>query len=871
MKEPQPGQGQPAPNPSRLRWNNSIRLRLAIGLVVLLLLLSAISMAIIWWRALPMLLEQRQELNDQIGTSLVQSLQQQFSQAEAISRAMARLAEALPHDDRLIRNTVPALLDNIEMGDLIAGGGLWPEPYRFHPADARHSFFWGRDPQGQLRFFDNYNDPTGPGYHQEEWYVPAKLQQNPASYWSRSYTDPYSRQPMVTCTTPFFYKGEFAGVSTLDLRLEGVHRLIEETFRNHSGYAFVLDRNNRFIAFPDMSLVLEESSGQSDTPNFITTQDLALHHPVFRPLADKLALLNHQSASRANQGGDEIKQLAADIAGNSYQIDPQEARIIAHNLRKERRRELDVLMHFTIQDDLLLRQPADIHIYQMPGTHWKVVTVFPLADLEQAARAITRTLSWMTIGGLMVWGLVLFGFMWRIFFRRLQFMTRQVQQAVEEDREVTLEHNVEDELGQFAYWYNLRTAQLHAALAKARQASDKLSDENREHQVTGNLLEKSLAMQKAVLDSANLVIISMDAQGLILGCNAGTTKLLGWRETDLVGKVFPHTLIDRNQLALYHDQLQQRFQIDARGFELFTAAAERGEKAEAEWKFTRQDGSVCAIQLAITPLLNPSHQLEGWLAVGSDITDRKRAEQQLRNAIAQAEQSSQAKSRFLANMSHEFRTPINTVLGFARRLQKKLQPLGNDRYLDALATIEHSAHDLLALVNDLLDVGRIETNRLELSRTRFNLAELVKEVYDQTHTLAAGRPINFGYQLPHAEVMIEADRERIQRVLQVLVENAFHSTEHGSVEILLSEPHHDGTVTLQVADTGKGISPEDHRKLLQRFSSLDFYMDERAGAGLGLYLAQQLVRLHRGNMTLDSAPGKGTRFHVTLPLHPPSA
>lgn len=202
MKEPQPGQGQPAPNPSRLRWNNSIRLRLAIGLVVLLLLLSAISMAIIWWRALPMLLEQRQELNDQIGTSLVQSLQQQFSQAEAISRAMARLAEVLPHDDQLIRNTVPALLDNIEMGDLIAGGGLWPEPYRFHPADARHSFFWGRDPQGQLRFFDGYNDPKGPGYHQEEWYVPAKLQQNPASYWSRSYTDPYSRQPMVTCTTP---------------------------------------------------------------------------------------------------------------------------------------------------------------------------------------------------------------------------------------------------------------------------------------------------------------------------------------------------------------------------------------------------------------------------------------------------------------------------------------------------------------------------------------------------------------------------------------------------------------------------------------------------------------------------------------------
>lgn len=828
-------------------------------------------MAIIWWRALPMLLEQRQILNDQIGSNLVQSLQQQFSQAEAISRAMARLAEVLPRDDQLIQNTIPALLDNLELGDLIAGGGLWPEPYRFHPADARHSFFWGRDPQGQLRFFDDYNNPAGPGYHQEEWYVPAKLQQNPASYWSRSYTDPYSRQPMVTCTTPYFDKGGFAGVSTLDLRLEGVHRLIEKTFRNHSGYAFVLDRNNRFIAFPDMSLVQEEDDGPTATPNFITTQDLALQHPVFRPLADKLALLNHQSASHANQGGDATKQLAADIADNSYQIDPQEARIIAHNLRKERRQALDILAHFTIQDDLLLRQPADIHIYQMPSTHWKVITVFPMADLQQAARAITRTLSWMTLAGLMVWGLVLFVFMWRVFFRRLRFMTQQVQQAVEEDREVPLEHDVEDELGQFAYWYNLRTSQLRAALDKARQTSEKLSDENREHQITGTLLEKSLAMQKAVLDSANVIIISMDPQGLILGCNAGTTKLLGWRETDLIGKVFPHTLIDHNQLTLYHDQLQQRFQIDAQGFELFTAALERGDKGETEWQFTRHDGSVCTIQLAITPLLNPAHQLEGWLAVGSDITDRKRTEQQLRDAIAQAEQISKAKSRFLAIMSHEFRTPINTILGFARRLQKLLRPIGNDRYLDALATIEHNAQELLGLVNDLLDVGRIETNRLELSRTRFNLVELIKEVYDQTHTLSASKPITFGYQLPHTEVMIEADRARIQRVLQALVENAFRSTEHGSIEILLSEPHHDGTVTLQVAFTGKGTSPTDQGKQLQPFSSLDFYGDEHASTGLGLYLAQQLVRLHRGTLTCDTTPGKGTRFSVTLPLHPPAA
>lgn len=869
MTERPQHQGRQSQAHPRLTWRSSIRVRLGIGLFALLLMLTAVILAIIWWRALPMLLEQRKELNQQIGTGIVRSLQQQFSQAEAISRAMARLVEILPHDDNLIRSTLPALLDNVEMGDLIAGGGIWPEPHQFHPQDERHSFFWGRDPQGQLQFFDGYNDPAGPGYHQEEWYVPARLQHSGQSYWSRSYTDPYSRQPMVTCTTPFFLDGKFAGVTTLDLKLEGVHGLLQATFRRHAGYAFVLDRNNRFIAFPDMSLVTDLPIGANPTADFITSRELALHHPVFAPVAEKLALLNHHHESRANQDSDDVKQLASQIAEASYQIEPAEARVIAHNLRQQRSDNLTVLAQLQTQNDLLLREPVNITVYQMPGTYWKVVTVFPVSDIEQAARNITRTLSAMTLAGLVVWGLLLFLFIWRTFFHRLQFMTRQLQHAVAEDRETTLEHNTADELGLFAYWYNLRTAQLHAALDHARQASDKLTDENREHQVTGSLLEKSLAMQRAVLDSANLIIISMDINGLILSCNAGTTKLLGYQESDLVAKTFPHTLIDRNQLALQRDRLKAHFHADFSGFELFTAAPERGEKEDSEWRFARKDGSICTIQLSITPLLNPAHQLEGWLAVGSDITERKQAEQRLRNAIAQAEQSSQAKTRFLANMSHEFRTPINTVLGFARRVQKKLQEQGNERYADALATIERSAHHLLGLINDLMDVARIEASHMELDVTRFNLAELVEQVHDENRPQAEGRPINFGYQLPHQDVWIEADRARLHQVLQALVSNAFHSTEHGSIEILLSEPHHDHTVTLQVTDTGKGISPEDRRKLLQKFSSLDFYVDDRASTGLGLYLAQQLVKLHRGTLTFDSSPGHGTRFHITLPVQQP--
>src|SRR5690606_2770680 len=114
--------------------------------------------------------------------------------------------------------------------------------------------------------------------------------------------------------------------------------------------------------------------------------------------------------------------LASQIAEASYQIEPAEARVIAHNLRQQRSDNLAVLAQLQTQDDLLLREPVNITIYQMPGTYWKVVTVFPVSDIEQAARNITRTLSAMTLAGLVVWALLLFLFIWPTFFHCLRFL-----------------------------------------------------------------------------------------------------------------------------------------------------------------------------------------------------------------------------------------------------------------------------------------------------------------------------------------------------------------------------------------------------------------------------------------------------------------
>jgi PAS domain S-box-containing protein len=854
--------------PPAIRWHRSIRFRLAVGLLGLLAVLVGSSMAIIWLRGMPLLQEQRHQLNETIGRNLVNTLRQHFSQAQAVSRSLAHLAETLPADDPLMRRVIPRVLDNTDLRNLIAGGGLWPEPHTFKPEHERHSFFWGRNAHGELAFYNGYNDPAGPGYHQEEWYVPAKHQQGSDSYWSRSYTDPYSLQPMVTCTTPYFIAEKFAGVVTVDLRLEGVHALIQQTFKQQPGYAFVVDRNDKFIAFPDMSLVITRRQDEKGKAyqDYIFAAELALQKPVFAPIADRLALVSHRNASLANRDSDEVKKLADHIAGASYQIDKQEARVIAHNLSGTPPTDLELLAQFQAGDDLLLRTAVDVAIYQMPHTFWKIVAVFPVSETTRTASAISRSLSWITLAGTAVWGLLLFYFIWRVFFRPLRRMTNRVMRAARENREIVLDHPDDDELGQFAYWYNLRTHQLNDALEEARQVSRKLSSENREHQLTATLLEKSLAMQQAILDSANLIIISTDTAGMILTCNAGTEKLLGFREEELIGKTFPHQLIDRAQLQHYQDTLLARYGTRVGGFDLFITAQDRGDKEENEWLMTRKDGSHCNVLLSVTPVLNPSHEREGWLAVASDITQRKQAEEDLKTAMLLAERSSRAKTHFLANMSHELRTPLNAILGFTRRLQKKLLNQIESRHMDALDTIERSANHLMALINDLLDISKIEAGQMDLQITEFDLVKLMEEIHEETRPLAEGRPIDYSCHLPSQPVLILADRMKLRQIIFNLLSNSFKATEHGAIDIQLSAPHADHSITLKVSDTGKGISPEDSRKLFQKFSNLDTYVDGKASTGLGLYLTLQLVKMHNGNISFESTPGKGTCFTVKLPL-----
>lgn len=615
MKGSAPPQ-QDLPLTTRLHWVNSLRFKLGLGLFVLFWILVCSNLWLIWSRGLPLLVQQNKELHRQIGENIVAELDYQFIQAETLAKDIANLMEILPPDYDLVRSTVPKLLDLESMRGVIAGGGVWPEPYTFYENRERASLFWGRMPDNRLRFFDNYNAEDSPGYHNEEWYVPATLLDDGTVYWSKSYTDPYSLQPMVTCSVPIYDGLSLQGVATVDLKLEGVTNLVSKRIGERRGYAFVVDRNNKFISFPDTTMVVtaRQDSQQRVFTDFLYINELADQAPVFRVIADKLAFLSHQSSTIVNRDAEQIKDMAKRIAERSYQVDIAEARLIAHNLFRNNDKKASVLDNFEIKDDILMHGPSNVTVYDMPHTNWKLVTVFPVQDAIQTAMDISKSVTWGSLTLISIWGLICAVFLWRVLFSRLQYMTERIRLSAQDGRELPLKLDSKDELGLLAHWYNHRTRQLNQALRDAEISTQNLKRENNEHKITAKLLERSLTLQQAILDSANLAIITMDQDGRIQNCNSGTTKLLGYKEQDLVGRTFPHTLIDRAQLEAFQASIEQRYHVNISGFRLFTTALEQSDSHENTWIFTCKDGSKRVVSLSITAVVNKKHAIEGWLA-----------------------------------------------------------------------------------------------------------------------------------------------------------------------------------------------------------------------------------------------------------------
>ena len=370
-----------------------------------------------------------------------------------------------------------------------------------------------------------------------------------------------------------------------------------------------------------------------------------------------------------------------------------------------------------------------------------------------------------------------------------------------------------------------------------------------------------------VLDSASEVsIIATDASLVIQLFNRGAERLLGYPAAELVGKSTPVPLHLAAEMQALEAELSAELARPLRPGEVFTLPQRLGQPYR--WTYRRKDGSLVPVMLTVTAMRSDEGELLGYLGIAQDISLQAQREQALDEAKRRAEQASRAKGQFLANMSHEIRTPMNAVLGLAYLLAQTPLDAEQARFV---ARIRSASQGLLGLLNDILDLSKIEADELILEDRPFDPRALFEQVQELLAAQAQAKGLSLQLDLQEPlPAALRGDATRVRQVLTNLASNAIKFTARGGVWLRLrAEDLQDGgwRLRLEVQDSGIGIPAEAQASVFRPFAQADASTTRQyGGTGLGLSITRELVEAMGGTMGLHSEPGQGSCFWVELAL-----
>jgi PAS domain S-box-containing protein len=374
---------------------------------------------------------------------------------------------------------------------------------------------------------------------------------------------------------------------------------------------------------------------------------------------------------------------------------------------------------------------------------------------------------------------------------------------------------------------------------------------------------------RSVIDAAvEFSIIATDLDGTIRLFSAGAEHMTGYRAEEMVGLATPELIHDPLEVLQQQQDLIKERGAPVAPFEVFVDAARHGKVETHEWTYIRKDGSRLPVNLVVSPTHDEHGRINGFLGIARDITERKHVEDELRNATAQAQSASRAKSEFVANMSHELRTPMNAVLGMSHLLSKTRLSADQKKYLDMIRV---SGQALLAILNDILDFSKIEAGRMELSTAPFDLEDVIDGVAGIMSISAGDKELELCISIaPGVPRALVGDAMRLQQILINLAGNAIKFTERGEVVLGIDFVNHDGSspaLAMSMRDSGIGMTPDQQARLFAPFTQGDASVTRRfGGTGLGLAITGRLVRLMGGHIEVISSLGAGSRFDLLLPV-----
>ncbi len=511
-----------------------------------------------------------------------------------------------------------------------------------------------------------------------------------------------------------------------------------------------------------------------------------------------------------------------------------------------------------------------------PNLGWKIAAMIPsrLID-QQVTAAVWETLLIVCIGLALISGLTFLG-MHRFVIKPIDSLRDGI---VTVTRTGDFGHRLTvlstDEIGSLAHFYNNMMQSVLASEQQLKKSKHELETHQQQLEAvirerTANLesinVELKAALEankisehqyRSLFENAPEAIVLLNETDRVIRVNSEFVRLFGYSAEEVLNRSLDNTIIPESQ---HEDGVGLKKRIVS------------GEKTVHETRRKRKDGSLIPVSVTGTSIVIDGKTV-GIYAIYRDITDIKSAEERLKLAKEDAETANRAKSIFLANMSHEIRTPMNAILGYAQLMQQDATLSSDQR--QSLAIISRSGDHLLNLINDVLEMSKIEAGRVELHPSAFDLHALLDDIklMFTVRTRAKGLilELTFGEAIPR---YIVADEGKLRQVIINLLGNALKFTEQGTIVLRVhavrppasdTDAAGDRVLHIAVTDSGAGIAPEDLKLIFQSFEQTDLGR-AKEGTGLGLAICREYVNLMGGEIQVESSPGMGSTFRFSIPV-----